>query len=383
MSAHFTHTLFSLAAYYHDLSPFIVRFTDTFGIRWYGLSYVLGFMLGYLTLRWLARRGLAPFPAERVGDVLMWLVACVLVGGRLAYCLIYDRALLFHFSSSFPFWGFFQIHKGGMASHGGIVGAIIAALRISRGFRDERTGQIVGTCHPMQLLDSMALATPLGLMLGRLANFINGELLGKVIAPPGTPGGGPWWTVQFPQELLAVRLGSGPQPPHAPPLSQEQLQQLHSLAIAQLPPGTLERLGPERAVDAFELGVMRLVENAAHLKPQLTPFLSARFPSQLVQAFGEGPFLLAGLWLIAARPRKIGIIGAWFMLLYGVQRIVTEIWRLPDAQFGNEGRPLGLSRGQWLSAAMVAIGIGAILWAIRRRGPKVGGWLRRGSVSAG
>lgn len=354
----------TLAAYFHDLSPFIVRFSDSFGVRWYGVSYVVGFILGYLVLRWLANRGVLQIPASRVADCMMWIVGCILIGGRLAYCIVYDRELFTHFSPGFPFWGVLQIHKGGMASHGGILGAVVAGWRISRGFVDPATGQRIGRCHPMHILDAMAMATPIGLMCGRLANFINGELLGKVYAPPGEGQHAPWWTVQFPQELV-----SG----HTAPLSPEQAAQLHALAVQQVPPEMAKSLAPELL---YKVGLDELVQTAARHKAELMPLISARYPSQLFQAFAEGPLLLVLLWAIWAKPRKTGIVGGFFVLGYGVQRIVTEFWRLPDAQFGADGRPYGLSRGQWLSVLMVVIGAAIIVWAIRRPGAKVGGWLR-------
>ena len=356
----------TLAAYFHTLSPFIVRFSDDVGIRWYGVSYIAGFLVAYLLLRALAARGLILIPKDRVGDALMWLVGCILLGGRLTYCLVYDKdhELLTHFSSTFPFWGVLEIHKGGMASHGGIIGAVVAAWRISRGFRDPRTGQIVGQASIWHIFDALALVTPPGLMFGRLANFVNGELLGQVVAPPGQDRDAPWWSVQFPQELISSQ---------APELTLEQTQRLHDLALAHVPLDIVNALSPQRAV---AMGLHNLVEHAGLYKAELAPLVSARVPSQLLQALAEGPVLFAVLWIVWIRPRKAGVIGGWFLLAYGLLRIITEIWRLPDAQF-DEGRPLGLSRGQWLSVPMVVLGAAVIAFAARRAGPKLGGWRSR------
>lgn len=188
-----------VAAYFHDLSPFALRFSETIGIRWYGLSYIAGFACAYLLLRWLGKRKLILLPPARVGDAMMTLIVCILLGGRLGYCLVYDRSLFTHFESGFPFWGVFQIQRGGMASHGGMVGALIAALRIARGFRDPATGRIEGRASIWHTMDTLALVTPPGLLFGRLANFVNGELLGNIVAPPGAGQAAPWWSVQFPQ----------------------------------------------------------------------------------------------------------------------------------------------------------------------------------------
>ena len=73
----------TLASWFHNLSPFAVRFGQDVGIRWYGLAYLAGFAAAYLVMRWMAKRGLSLIPAERVGDVMLWLIGGTLVGGRL------------------------------------------------------------------------------------------------------------------------------------------------------------------------------------------------------------------------------------------------------------------------------------------------------------
>jgi phosphatidylglycerol:prolipoprotein diacylglycerol transferase len=94
----------------------------------------------------------------------------------------------------------------------------------------------------------------------------------------------------------------------------------------------------------------------------------------LYQAGAEGIVLGAALWVIWAKPRKPGVVGSCFFMIYGVLRVITEIWRLPDPQFGDAGRPFGLSRGQWLSVAMIVIGVAGFLWSRRRKTRKLGGW---------
>lgn len=351
-------------AWVHDLSPWVLRISESFGIRWYGVSYVAGFAAGWLLLRMLAQRGLVRIPADRVLDAILILVAGVLVGGRLGYCLVYRPELLVDFSGSFPFWGVLQLTKGGMASHGGIVGVIIAAWWVSRGFKTE-SGERVGTCPVLHVTDAVALVGPIGLGLGRLANFINGELLGKIVARPGERG--PWWSVRFPQELL-----SG----HAPELTAAQQAELSRLVIVnRLGPNEPDALVIERLIERVQAGS---VETAA----QLEPLLSARHPSQLYQAVAEGLVLSAVVWWVWRKPRVPGVVGAWFLISYGVLRVVTEVWRLPDAQFGGAGlldaaRPLGLSRGQWLSVGMVAAGAVLLVVVVRRGGERLGGWGRK------
>ena len=349
----------TLAAWLHNLNPFIVRFSDDFGIRWYGLSYISGFAVAYLVITWLAKRRLIEIPRERVGDAMLTFIIGTLVGGRLLYVLVYDRTLL-GFQSGFPFWKVFAINHGGMASHGGMIGVILASYRVSRGWKNP-DGAIVGRTSWLHVIDITALACTSGLLFGRLANFINAELLGKVHSPPGVEG--PWWTVQFPQELLTKAR-------ELTPAQTGVLNQLIATVPGKSPGDQLEYI----------------VAHASQFATQLKPLLNSRYPSQLFQAAAEGLLLGISLLLIWARPRKPGVIGAWFLIIYGAFRILTEFWRLPDAQFMTDefksGRPYGLSVGQWLSVAMVVVGLAALAIVIRRPVARIGGWLRSNPAPA-
>ena len=342
--------MFTLAAWLHTLDPVIVSITDSLAIRWYGVSYLAGFATAFLILRGLAKRKLIQIPPDRVADALMWFIGMTLIGGRLGYIIFYQPSLLWTFFDSFPWWGGVAINHGGMASHGAMAGLVFAAWRVSKGWRNEQ-GVVEGRSTTLHIMDAIALASPLGLFFGRCANFINGELLGRIVTPPGVEG--PWWSVQFPHELLADK--------HAPMLSDGQTMQLLALG---------ESAAPGRPV-AVQLEA--LVANAATYVDQLKPLLSSRHPSQLYQATAEGLVLGAIVWLLWARPRKPGFIVALWLMIYGVLRILTEVVRLPDEQFAV-GRPFGLSRGQWLSVAMMLCGLGLLVWRTRSPAPLVGGW---------
>lgn len=348
--------MFSLGAFLHTLDPFVFRISGDFGVRWYGLSYVAGFAIAFVVLRTLARRALILIPHDRIGDAMLWLIGGTIVGGRLGYCLFYQPTLFTTFSDSFPFWAVFSIDKGGMASHGGMIGLTIACWRISRGWKSE-TGQPIGQCSVLHVMDAAALVAPFGLLLGRFANFINGELLGAIVSPPGTPG--PWWTVQFPQELL---LRSSSIPAMQNPESAARLEALADAAA----PGA-----------SFQDATFRIATHASTYADQLRPLLASRHPSQLYQAVAEGVVVGAVLWLLWRVPRRPGFIAGAFFLVYGLLRVLTEHWRLPDAHF-VDGRPLGLSRGQWYSLPMVLLGVGLMVFAARGHHAKLGGWgLRR------
>lgn len=335
----------TLAAWLHTLSPFILRFSENAGIRWYGVAYLSGFAFAYFILLRLARKGRVGIPAERVGDAMMWLIMGVLIGGRLGFVLFYEPHKLWTFTSSAPFWDVLAIHHGGMASHGGMLGVVVAGWRISRGWPTQ-DGRIVGVTSVWHLLDIAAIISPFGLFFGRIANFINGELLGKIQTPPGVEG--PWWTVQFPQEILTR---------HAPVYTDAQQQALDSLAAQYIVPGVETRFA-----DLY----VKLVEHASENAAALKPLLASRHPSQLFQAAAEGLVVGVLVWIAWTRSKIAGVTGGVFLIAYGVLRIATEFSRLPDAEFAN-GRPLGLSRGQWLSVAMIIAGLAVLAWVLKKK----------------
>lgn len=350
-----------LGAWLHTWDPFAVRVSGDFGVRWYGLAYIAGFLAGWMILNRLARRGRIAIAPERVPDAIFTLILGVLIGGRLGYILFYQPSLLWSVSDRAPWWGALAITQGGMASHGGMLGVIGAAWWIAK-----REGAPF-----LHIADCVAFVAPVGLFFGRAANFVNGELLGRVAAPPGAPG--PWWSVKFPQELLT---GAAPGEGHRPELTVEQQAALQDLLNRARPPGMLESITPkgqyfeqvEALLRAIQRGAPEFVEGVA-------PLLSSRHPSQLYQAAAEGVVLGAALVWIWRVPRRPGVVGAAFLGIYGALRIATEFVRLPDDNLQVQ-RILGLSRGQWLSVAMLAA-CAALLWRLRKsQRPAMGGWAR-------
>jgi phosphatidylglycerol:prolipoprotein diacylglycerol transferase len=272
------------------------------------------------------------------------------VGGRLGYVLLYQPSLLWRFEGSFPWWGVIDLAHGGMASHGGMVGLVLVCVYWAAKLR--KAG--IAGASALHLMDCVVLTAPPGIFLGRIANFINGELLGRIAAMPGEPA--PWWAVRFPQELTEPKL--------APALNAGQERALWDLIARHTNPGESTGDALARIIGAIQSGAMTL-------KAELTPLLSARHPSQLYQAFAEGVVLMAVLWLVWRPSRRHGVALAWFLMVYGVGRIVTEFWRLPDAHLAVQ-RFAGLSRGQWLSVAMVVIGA-VVLSMVRGRRPQTQG----------
>lgn len=153
-----------LAVWTHNLSPFLGPHWGNFGIRYYGLSYLLGFVTAAWLLVRYARAGRSNLPADKVSDFMVTIVIGVMLGGRIGSFLLYHPEQLLHDPLSF-----FRVWEGGMASHGGMMGVAVAVFWFSRSTK-------ISFFHLADLITSVAAA---GLMFGRIANFINGELWGK------------------------------------------------------------------------------------------------------------------------------------------------------------------------------------------------------------
>ena len=332
-------------AYLHRLDPFLVQFPPGWpldGIRWYGVAYLAGFLVAWLMLRWLARTHRTMLPTAVVWDMVIAVLIGVLVGGRLGYCVFYDQSLLTRFTSSFPYWGLLAINDGGMASHGGMIG-IIVALWIFAARRH---------LSKLHMLDLAVLVGPPGLFFGRLANFVNAELWGHPL-PGSMRQDPPWWSVKYPDQILLD-----------PDLAQHPaLETLRSVV---------------RGGDRFYENIVQAVHDGnTPVIATVQPLLTAYYPSQIFQAIAEGPLLLVILALSWWGPRKPGVVGSVFLMSYGVMRIISEVYRQPDAGVAQLCTPLGdLSRGQVLSVLMVVSGVvGFVVCAFREVEP-VGGLVR-------
>jgi phosphatidylglycerol:prolipoprotein diacylglycerol transferase len=166
-----------------DISPNLFEielFGTTFALRWYALAYIVGLMFGW----WIVRRavttprlwsGAAPMTPDQVERFLTWAIVGVILGGRIGYVLFYD--LPTYLADPLQV---FRVWEGGMAFHGGFAGVVVAAIWFCR--REKIPMLSMG--------DLLAIAAPVGLMLGRLANFVNAELWGR---PTDLP-----WGVIFP-----------------------------------------------------------------------------------------------------------------------------------------------------------------------------------------
>jgi prolipoprotein diacylglyceryltransferase len=127
------------------------------------------------------------------------------------------------------------------------------------------------------------------------------------------------------------------------------------------------------ALEGARVAIGEMHAGSSTARAALEPFVSARHPSQLYQAACEGLLTLLVCWIVFRGRRKPGVVSAWFLIVYGVGRISTEFIRLPDAHLQVQ-RLLGLSRGQWLSAAMVVAGVLLLVWISKRSVDSMAGW---------
>jgi len=181
-----------LALPFPAIDPVLIEI-GPFAIRWYALAYIFGLVLGWQYLRWLVRRPGWRLTPLAIDDLLLYVTLGVVLGGRLGYILFYRPE--FYLSNPLEALAVWQ---GGMSFHGGLLGVVAASILFARRRR----------LPVLEVGDAIACATPIGLFLGRLANFINGELWGR---PSDVP-----WAMVFP--------GGGPQPRHPSQLYEAGLE---------------------------------------------------------------------------------------------------------------------------------------------------------------
>jgi len=174
-------------------------------IRWYGLAYMAGILLGWRYGRYLVSRpalwnGKPPMTLSEADDFLLWITLGIVVGGRLGFVLFYEPSYFWANPLEIP-----AVWKGGMSFHGGLLGVVLAVYLFSR-----RKG-----INPLSLGDIASAATPFGLFFGRIANFINAEVVGRVSDVP--------WAMVFP--------GAGDTPRHPSQLYEAALEGVVLFAI--------------------------------------------------------------------------------------------------------------------------------------------------------
>lgn len=306
---------------YPRIDPVALELPGPLAVRWYGIGFMAAFAAGYYLLRRFSRRGFIALPEDRVGDLIFALIVGVILGGRLGYILFYDFA---SFAANPA--RIIRVWEGGLAFHGGFLGAIAGGWWFAR--RQKMPF--------LRLGDALCIGVTPGIFFVRMANFINGELYGRVTTD-AVP-----WAVRFPTDPTAMRLTG-----------------------AEAGRGMREReLLIERAYDT---GVWDQVRSQVPL----------RHPSQLYEGLTEGVLLGLLLWALYAWNRRRGrdlapgTYGGVFVLGYGLMRSLMELFRQPDVQFTGAGDPVGtvlgpLTMGQTLSLGMILLGVFLIVRGLRR-----------------
>ena len=303
----------------HDLAPFLFRYndgqSDVFVARWDGLAYVAGFALALLLLKRFAARGYLRIAPGEIFDFTSTVALLgVLLGGRLGYLVLFDGE---RFSGNLGL--LVQLSQGGTLFHGGLLGvAVVTAFQA----REKKVSWL-------HLGDNLVTVAPLGICLGRLASFMDGDLFGRVTRVP--------WAVLFPAEI------------HLPSF---QPAQATRLAVERLP------------LSSFD--IMQVAHATPRVMDELLLILNPRHPSQLYAAALEGLLLFVILYTVRTRARQPpeGLLCGLFFFLHSVFHIGVGFFREPRAA---DPMWLGLAQGQLLSLPLMLVGLGLIRWSLSRR----------------
>ena len=248
-------------------------------IRWYALAYIAGLLLGWRYLRAVVRRPGWALDAAIVDDFLFYATLGVVLGGRLGFVVFYNPG--YYLANPLEI---FALWQGGMAFHGGLVGVAVGAWYTAR-----KHG-----VAPLELGDAAAVAAPIGLFFGRIANFINGELYGRVSDVP--------WAVVFP--------AGGPLPRHPSQLYEAFLEGLVLFVVlAWLARGAYEPSRRGRLAGVFLAGY-GIARFAVEFVRQYDPALGLLFGVFTMGQLLSLPMIVLGAWLLARTRRAVVADGA-------------------------------------------------------------------------
>ncbi|HEY7301723.1 MAG TPA: prolipoprotein diacylglyceryl transferase [Xanthobacteraceae bacterium] len=257
--------------------PVLIRI-GPFAIRWYALAYIAGILLGWLYARAIVRSqrlwgGKAPLSVADYDDFVLWVTLGIILGGRIGYVLFYNFGYFATHPAAIP-----QLWNGGMSFHGGFLGCVAAVVLFarSRGIPFQSLGDV--TCA----------VAPIGLFLGRLANFVNGELWGRVTDVP--------WAVIFP-------TANPPLPRHPSQLYEAGLEGPVLLLVLALfvRAGALQRPGTIIGVFALGYGLARFFCEFFREPDVQLGFLWGGLTMGMLLSL---PLMLAGIGFIVAARRN-------------------------------------------------------------------------------
>lgn len=264
-----------------------------FELKYYSLAYLAGIILGYWHLSKMVKAPGAPMAQIHVDDLFFYCTLGIIIGGRLGYVTFYEPGHWTDFSGDgFVSWKVLRLWDGGMSFHGGLVGVVTAIAFVS--WR--------GGLPFIRVADYIAVNVGFGMMFGRLANFINGELWGRP-ASPDVP-----WAMTFCDQ------GRGPD----------------GACLSSLVPRH-----PSQLYQALGEGLLVVV------------------------------VMLCLFWLTRARYRPALLVGV-FTTVISCARFVVEFYRQPDAQLTEFAARTGLSMGQWLTIPLILVGIGLVIYSLTR-----------------
>ena len=259
------------------ISPYVIKGLP---IRWYAVMYIVAFAVAYGVFRYLIKQDKSvKLNSEETQDFFFWAIIGLLVGARVGSCLLYSDAIYYLTHPWMMFWPFENgafVGLPGMSYHGGVVGATVAICIYCR-----KKGLSI-----LKMGDLITTAIPLGYFFGRLGNFINGELYGRVTSSS--------IGMVFP---YAERFSS-------------------------------------------EIGWVREFADKIGLEYAAGSYVNLpRYPSQLFEAFGEGILLFAIMYFVVWRIKRKknlpdGLLISTYISGYGLIRFIIEYFRQPDAEFG-------------------------------------------------
>ncbi|KTE22710.1 prolipoprotein diacylglyceryl transferase [Sphingopyxis sp. H050] len=246
-----------------------------FPIRWYALAYLAGIFLGYWYLLKLIAQPGAPMARRHADDMIFYAMLGIILGGRLGYVLFYNlEAYLKEPAAIVRLW------DGGMSLHGGVLGVLVAILYVTR---KEKLSFL-------RFCDYIACTIPFGLFLGRLANFVNGELWGRVTTVP--------WAIIFPR--------GGPDPRHPSQLYEAGLEGIVMMAIlgwlfwrtdARYKPGLLVGMA------SIIYGVSRFIVEYFR-EPDVQRMNVVEATGLSMGQWLTVPMIVIGIWLVATAKKR-------------------------------------------------------------------------------
>ncbi|TAL02685.1 MAG: prolipoprotein diacylglyceryl transferase [Rhodospirillaceae bacterium] len=257
-----------LSLVFPNIDPVLIHL-GPLAIRWYALAYIAGLFGGLWYMRRLVTAPPALMTPVQVDDLMLWVLGGIVLGGRLGYVLFYKPAFYFANPTEIV-----KTWEGGMSFHGGLLGVIVAIMLFARRNKLDQ----------WYIADNIGCVVPIGLGLGRIANFINGELWGR-LAPPDLP-----WGMIFP--------GAGPLPRHPSQLYQAFFEGLVLLTVMHLlwrNPRIRHRPGTLTGCFCIGYGLLRMVGEMFREPDAFIGFLSG---GTTMGQWLSLPMVLAGLTFI-------------------------------------------------------------------------------------